>query len=243
MAMLQRQIEMARLLLLRNNSKQNTVLGLEDRFSAWGIEVDSHWAYGNEFPASLESYDGIVLSGGPNSAYDKIEFVEHEHALVREAEQANVPMLGICLGSQILASALCGEEQVYRRQTCEVGYKWLDARAGAKNDPICRDIGSSFYMFVWHNDEIRADHPDINVLAESDVCPNHVWRFGESLIWGIQGHPEIRREEARPWFDSHRHALEKDGANLENLIRTADKTIDAESMLRNFALLCRDQTS
>ena len=77
-------------------------------------------------------------------------------------------MLGICFGQQLLASALCGREQVFRRQSCEVGYKSLKTTNLIKDDSICSHLDESVSMFVWHNDEVKPNHPDLNIIAYSD---------------------------------------------------------------------------
>lgn len=227
-----------RLLLLSNGPQRIGVARLDLRFAALGCEVDVRWAYGNEFPDSLCGYAGILLSGSPHGSYDDVPFIHREHALIREAAGLGIPMLGLCFGSQILASALCGPDQVFRRERCEVGYKWLDMQEAAARDPITSTVLPRVRMFVWHNDEVRADHPDMEVLAYSDLCPNHVWRHHAVPAWGIQGHPEVTRQQFRQWSAQNRARLERDGADVEALNNVADDAEPAKTLLSNFAALC-----
>jgi GMP synthase-like glutamine amidotransferase len=227
-----------KLLFLQNGTRRQTVARLEDRFAGWGLDIDYRWAYQGEFPDDLGAYAGIFLSGSPHGAYEDIPFIRREHDLIREAGQRDIPMLGICFGSQILGSALCGRDQVFRRPFCEVGYKWLDASAEAAGDAIADEIGPRVLMFVWHNDEVRADHPDMTILASTDLCPNQIWRFRDKPVWGIQGHPEITRDQAQIWFEENRATLARDGADVEELKRAADEALPAKTMLRKFAEHC-----
>ena len=165
-------------------------------------------------------------------------FIHREHALVQDAAKASIPMLGLCFGSQILASALCGRDQVFRRPDCEVGYTWLDVHAAAARDPLAHTLRPRVRMFVWHNDEVRAGHPDMEVLASSGPCPNQVWRHRTVPVWGVQGHPEVTRAQFQLWSEDNRARLEQDGADVAGLQRDADDAVQAKTVLANFASLC-----
>jgi len=226
-----------RLLYLGNGRKLQSIARLDQRFETWGLTVDRFWAYNNEFPDSLDPYDGIFLSGSPHGAYEDVPFINREHELIREAAAKELSMLGICFGSQILGSALCGRDQVFRRDFCEIGYKTLTTTAAIGDDPVAADLGASFDMFVWHNDEVRAEHPDMTILASTDLCPNQIWRYRDAHVWGIQGHPEITRVQAPIWFEESRSRMEKDGANVDALKEAADEAATAKTTLTRFAEL------
>ena len=229
-----------RLLLLHNGTKRETSSWVSRQFAEAGLEVDSYWAFNNEFPETLESYDGVYISGSPHAAYEDVPFIQREHELIADAAEQDLPMLGVCFGSQIMASALCGREQVFRRESCEVGYKWIDFTEAGKEDPLTAHLDPSVYMFIWHNDEVRDDHPDMTILASSDACPNQIWRYRERPFWGIQGHPEITKANAEFWFDNDGAAFEQDGADLDELRATANDTLEAKTLLRRFAELCKE---
>lgn len=231
-----------RLLYLGNGPKLQSVAKLDDRFQSWGLEVDRFWAYSGEFPESLDPYDGIFISGSPHGAYEDIPFIHREHDLLRAAAEQEIPMLGICFGSQILASALCGRDQVFRRDDCEIGYKDLPLSADGQKDSVTGGLGESVHMFVWHNDEVRAEHPDMTVLARSDLCPNQIWRWRDQPIWGIQGHPEITKAQAPIWFEENRARMEKDGAVVDDLKSSADEAEHAKTMLTRFVDLIKGQS-
>ncbi|WP_293853524.1 type 1 glutamine amidotransferase [uncultured Alsobacter sp.] len=228
-----------RLLYLQNGPARTTVSGLERRFADAGFDVTMTWAYGGEDPGELGAYDACFVSGSPHGAYEDIPWIHREHAWLQDLARRGVPMLGICFGSQILASALCGRDQVFRRKTCEVGYMDLAVTAAARQDPVAGDLGDTVHMFVWHNDEVKAAHPDMVIFATSPDCPNHVWRHARHPAWGIQGHPEVSAEQARGWFESSRARLEADGADVPALQRAARDAVEADTMLVNFMTAAR----
>jgi GMP synthase (glutamine-hydrolysing) len=230
---------MNRLLYLSNGPRKRSVAALEERFERCGLALDQYWAFDGEFPDTLDGYCGVFLSGSPHGAYEDIPFIHREHELINEVAVRGLPMLGICFGSQILASALCGRDQVFRRATCEVGYKNLAMSKEAARDPLAQSAGRELRMFVWHNDEVRADHPDMRILAASDECPNQIWRYRDQPVWGIQGHPEIDRAQALAWFELSRARFEADGADIAALAEAADDTAEAKTLLHAFAAFCR----
>ena len=226
-----------KLLYLQNGPARATVSGLERRFAGAGFDVDMVWAWGGETPQPAARYDACFVSGSPHGAYEDIDWIHREHDWLRALAERGAPTLGICFGSQILASALCGRDQVFRRETCEVGYMDLEVTPAARGDALAGELGASVHMFVWHNDEVRAGHPDMIVLARSPDCPNHIWRHARRPVWGVQGHPEVSAAQAQGWFETSRARLEADGADVDALKRAARDAVEADTMLVNFMRL------
>ena len=224
-----------RLLYLINGPTYTPLSQLDTRFEGWGLQVERYWAYSNEFPASLDGYAGIVIAGSPHGAYEDIPWIHREHTLIQDAAQRGIPMLGICFGSQILASALCGRDQVFRRSSCEIGYIPHIVHPAAHSDPIASELADGVTMFTWHNDEVKANHPDMTILASTPLCPNQVWRWRDQPVWGIQGHLEIPLALAPTWIEDCRDVMVNDGADVDQLIASAVDQTPAQSMLRRFA--------
>ena len=227
------------LLLLNNTTRPHARPEIVDRFAGEEWRVEERWAAGGEFPDEVGDYDAIYLSGSPHGAYEEIDWIRREHRLIEGAGARGIPMFGVCFGSQILASALCGRDQVFRRSGCEVGYLRLDTTAQARSDALCAGLGRRPRLFVWHNDEVRPDHPDVVVLGTTLDCPNQIWRHRSLPAWGVQGHVEITRAEAPAWFERNRARLERDGADVGALIAEADDAAEAKTMLREFLRFSR----
>ena len=227
-----------KLLFLNNTTKPGALPPALARLLDGGLEVETVWAAGSEFPAALEGYAGAFISGSPHSSYDDEPWIDQEHQAIAELARLGIPTMGICFGSQILASSLFGRDQVYRRPVCEVGYKWLEVAPDAAEDPVCGALDRKIRMFVWHNDDVRAGHGDMQVLATTDDCANQIWRHRALPVWGIQGHLEITLAEAPQWFGRNRARLEADGADVDQLIAGAEQAETAKTMLRRFVDLC-----
>lgn len=226
------------LLILHNGTQRSSSDHIAARFRAAGLTVNTLWATNNEFPDTLDGYCGLFLTGSPHGAYEDIPFIQREHELLQEVVKRPFPTLGVCFGSQILASALCGRDQIFRRTRCEVGYKTLPFTPAAVTDPLTQQLGESVHMLVWHNDEIRADHPDMTILATSDQCPNHIWRYRDLPIWGVLGHPELTQADALRLFAEDRDVFIRDGADLAQLHAQATDAPIAKKLLANFANIC-----
>ena len=227
------------LLFLNNTANPAAVPPILEQLRGDDLEMESAWAARSEFPPSLDRYAGAFVSGSPRSSYDREPWIEREHEVISELVRQGTPVMGICFGSQILASSLFGRDQVYRRSACEVGYTWLDVAPDAAGDPVCAHLARRMRMFVWHNDDIRADHPDMRIVATSDACANQVWRHRDLPVWGIQGHVEITVPEAPRWFARNRERLEADGVDVDRLVDSAEDTANARTMLEQFLDVCR----
>jgi GMP synthase-like glutamine amidotransferase len=227
-----------RLLYVHNSPPAYRPTWIERLFEGAGFDVEVYRACDDALPTRAEGYSGAFLSGSPNGAYEPLPWIEREHRLIEALAGHEVPTLGVCFGSQILASALLGRDQVFRRATCEVGYKWLDTAPAAADDSLACKLGKTFRMFVWHNDEVRAGHPDMRILASSDECPTQVWRYGDLPLWGILGHAEVPRAEAPAWLEERRARLEADGADVTALIAEAEDMATAKTMFHSFLSIC-----
>lgn len=230
------------LLILHNGSSAQGADPLAKRYTQLGLTVTIAWASNNQFPDDLGRFAGCVLTGSGHGAYEPIDWIEKEHQAIQDLAAENVPMLGICFGSQILASALCGRDQLFRRPTCEVGFLQLPITAEGRSDPLTQQLGEEVGMLVWHNDEVRADHADMVILASSDECTNQIWRHRHLPVWGIQGHPELTRETAVRLIDEEKAIFLQDGADILKLKAAAHDALDAKTLLDRFGQIVLDRS-
>ena len=150
-------------------------------------------------------YDLIVSLGSEFAAFDDSKpFVPREARIMRTAIDAEVPVLGLCFGGQMLARVLGGE--VFRGQESEIG--WLPVRS---SHPELVPDGP---WFQWHFDSFTLP-PGATLIAESDVGPQ-AFVAGRSL--GLQFHPEVTTEIMDDWVREYRHELDGDGVDPDALL-------------------------
>jgi len=136
----------------------------------------------------LRAYDAVICAGGE---YEPDEFEEPifqaEKERIMEALEADVPMLGICLGHQLIAHWLGGEVKPGR---WEVGWLPISVTADGLNDPLLAGLGEEFYAFLWHGDQITRLPDEAVLLGSSERCRVQAYRLRGRLVWGVQFNPQ-----------------------------------------------------
>jgi GMP synthase-like glutamine amidotransferase len=151
------------------------------------------------------SYDMIASLGSEFAAFDDTKpFIPREAQLLRDALDADVPVLGLCFGGQLLARVAGGKS--FRSERAEIG--WAPVRT---NDP---ELVSEGPWFNWHFDSFTLP-PGAKLVAETEVGPQ-AYVIGRSL--GLQFHPEVTPEIMDAWVRAYRHELDGDGVDPDALL-------------------------
>ena len=193
-----------------------------DWFAEAGCTLDVRRPYaGDELPG-LASYDGVVILGGPMGADD-----ETEHAWlgplkeqVREARESGLPTLGICLGHQLIASALGGRVERNPRGQ-QVGLIPLGWTGTASDDALLGPLATPRRGVQWNDDIVTALPADAVLLAETPYGEVQAVRYAPAM-WGVQLHPEVDAAVLRPWADEDRGSHETLGIDTDALLRDVD---------------------
>lgn len=186
-----------------------------------GLPVALYRTNHDEFPASTQAC-GVFVGPSRSGAYEDDAWIRQEHEVLRRFAQAGVPMLGLCFGSQVLASALLGPEQVFKRGNRETGYAEIEFTPEGRVDRLTQAFPSEVRTFHWHGDEVRADHPDAVVLARNAACGNQLWRWRHGPVWGIQPHPEMNREQICEFLENNREWFLSEGKDVDTMIRNSE---------------------
>jgi GMP synthase (glutamine-hydrolysing) len=170
-------------------------------------------------------YHLIVPLGSEFPAYDESRpFVERSRRLLERAVDADVPVLGVCFGGQLLARVLGG--QSFRAADSEIG--WIPLRS---HDP---ELVSEGPWFQWHFDTFSTP-PRARLVAETDGGPQ---AFVSGRHLGVQFHPEVTPEIMKTWVRTYRHELDEEGVDPDALLEETERRAE-DSRLASLRLLRR----
>jgi GMP synthase (glutamine-hydrolysing) len=173
-----------------------------DAIAGAGYDLDL-WPIddGGAPPVDPRGYDAVMTFGGAMNVDepDKHGWIEPELELLAGLIDAGVPLLGVCLGSQLVAMASGGKAR--RAPEPEIGWHPVDVTAEGRDDPLLGPLAPSFDAFQWHSYECVPPE-GAEILARSPVCVQ-AYRVGETT-WGIQSHPEVSAADAAHWIDDYR---------------------------------------
>ena len=172
---------------------------LERHGIAWTLlPVDA----GAQVPASIAEFSGLVFMGGPMSVNDDLPWIPPVLQLIRDAVDRGAPVLGHCLGGQLMAKALGGA--VARNPVKEVGWGRVDV---ADSEPARVWFGAtrSILSYHWHGETFNLP-PGAACVASSPYCANQAFALGNSL--GLQCHVEMTEDMVRAWAQSGQREIE-----------------------------------
>lgn len=174
---------------------------------------------GDQAPGDLDDCDGIISCGGPQSATDdSVPFLAAEMARMREAHERGLPIVGICLGSQILARALGGkvERMGDAAGGIELGFTEVKLNPVGREDIVHTGVAWSAMMMQHHRDHVSQLPPGARLLASSDKCKAQTWAVG-LRAYGFQYHPEVTPDNIEAWIREEPDALRDAGVTAERM--------------------------
>lgn len=165
----------------------------------------------------LDAHAGLILMGGPMSANDNLDYILKELRILEQALALGKPVLGICLGSQLIARA--AGAKVYRNPVKEIGWAPVYCTGAARRDPLFAGCRSFELVFHWHGETFDLPR-GAEWLAWSDACRHQAFRLGSA--YGIQFHLEVTPEMIADWV-----AQEANQSDVASLTGPFDPGVNA----------------
>ncbi len=186
-------------------------------------------ANGDAYPSDLSAYSGVIAMGGPMGVYeeDQYPWLRQEDALLKAAIQRDMPTLGVCLGSQLVAKAAGAEVKPGGRK--EIGWYPITLSTAASQDPLWQSFPQTFEAFEWHGD-IFSLPPGAVSLANSKLYPHQAFRIGQ-CVYAVLFHLEVTAEMIQTWLQAFAGELSTvrsyiDPAAIEQDITTRAKRMN-----------------
>ncbi|TDR82262.1 type 1 glutamine amidotransferase [Paludibacterium purpuratum] len=149
---------------------------------------------GEALPTSIKPFSALVSLGGPMSVNDRLDFIEYEALLMEEAIEHDIPILGHCLGSQLLARTQGAEVRALAPAGREIGWFRVEPTTDALPDWV--SPFSDGEVFQWHNENFSLPSA-ATLLLKSAHCSHQAFLLGPHL--GLQFHIEITAEKVLAW--------------------------------------------
>ena len=166
---------------------------------------------GQPVPKQMGDATGLIIMGGPQSVYeqDKFPYLRDELHLIEDALQQAKPVLGVCLGSQLLASALGAS--VYPARQKEIGWNRVTLADFATTDPLFAAVPKSFTPLHWHGDIFNLPR-GATLLASSALTAHQAFRYGRNA-YGLLFHLEVTLSQIHRMVETFSGELQAAGLN------------------------------
>jgi len=163
-----------------------------------GFDIQSVHAKQEKLPE--KSYSLVIILGAPESANDDLPYLRAEEKLIKKSVEQNKPVLGICLGSQLIAKTFGGT--VYPGPKKEIGF--YSDLVYEKNSKLFSGLKNPFTVFHWHGDTFDLP-PGATRLVSSKTYQNQGFQYQSAV--GIQFHLEVNEEMVNLWLDKTEERL------------------------------------
>ena len=222
-------MDQLRKVLSVQNISCETLGTLEQLFLDDGFEIEKKKAQNLESTSS-KGYSAIVVLGGPMAVYDNLSYLQDEQELICDAIRNDVPVLGICLGSQLIAQATGG--RVFKGSRKEIGWSEISLSAQGQRS-LFSGLTTPMKVFQWHGDTYELPI-DANVLAYNDLYPQ---AFQIGSAYGVQFHLEVDTSMIDSWIQEYRIELEAEKIDPQSVY---PKTDEIEKLAKGCQLLYRN---
>lgn len=184
---------------------------------------------GQSVPADLDDVHGVVSLGGPQTVHEmNAPWMQAEMGFLRDAHGAGIPVLGLCLGAQLLAAALGGETG--RMSAPEVGWKRMTLSPQGREDAMFAGLPWTVEQFCWHSDQVTKLPEGATLLASSAACKVQAFAVGHRT-YGLQYHAEWSAATVKHQVEGGAAELKAAGADAAAILADTTRFADASARL------------
>jgi GMP synthase (glutamine-hydrolysing) len=201
-----------------------SVGAIGDALRGEGLRIETVRAFdGQSIPKEMGSARGLVVMGGPMGVYerDRFRFLTAEMNLIEDALKRNLPVLGVCLGSQLLAGTLGAN--VRAGTVKEIGWYPVRLTESARSDPLFTGVPEEFTAYIWHGDVFDLPSGCVS-LASSAITECQAFRHGDSA-YGILFHMEVTEGIVRSMVEAFADELQGLQRNGSEILRELDREL------------------
>jgi len=170
------------------------------------IRIDQH----DPIPPSIDDYSALVFMGGPMSVNDNLDWIAAEIKLIQQAQKSNLPLLGHCLGGQLIAKALGAT--VGKNVVKEIGWHTVSKQTNSASDDWLGPLPNDFEVFHWHGETFSIPQGATPLLS-SQHCDNQAFAIGNTLA--LQCHVEMTAAMVREWANEYTEELSNPSESLQ----------------------------
>jgi len=183
------------------------------------IRIDQH----DPVPASTDDYSALVFMGGPMSVNDDLDWIASEIKLIQQAHKMDMPLLGHCLGGQLIAKALGGT--ISKNPVKEIGWHTVSKQPRTDDGDWLDSLPDEFEVFHWHGETFSIP-AGATPLLSSRYCENQAFAAGNTLA--LQCHVEMTAPMVREWVSEYADELSTTSESLQSpdlILENLDSTI------------------
>jgi GMP synthase-like glutamine amidotransferase len=179
---------------------------------------------GDRVPVDLDNVDGVVSMGGRQDVGDNVSWLREEMAFIKAAHEASIPVVGVCLGAQLIAAALGG--QVGPMEKPVIGFRQVSINPTGQIDTLLAGVSWTAPQFCHHGQTITELPTGATLLASSEHCRVQMFKVGMKT-YGYQFHFEADRAQVEAICQANTDLNQRAGVTTEQILTQADKHFDA----------------
>jgi len=185
---------------------------LEELFVNDKYTIEKVYAVAEELPVNIDKYSGIIILGGPMSVYDNLQYIQKEIELIKKAIEKDILIIGICLGSQIIAKSIGGN--VFNGDFKEIGWKKISITEEGSREIFKGIEKENIDVFQWHGDTFTLPS-SATILSKSE---QYIQAFKIKKAIGIQFHCEVNEQMIEEFVNEYKEELANENIHPNSLL-------------------------